>query len=78
MATVAMLVDGTFQGSLVIAHRDQAFSPRFEVLTTTLKECCDALDRQFEQNMSDHECQIGCINWATERTVMSNPTGSVQ
>jgi hypothetical protein len=78
LAHVVLLADGTFNGSLVIVHRDQAFPPRFEFLTTTLKECCDALDRQFEQNMPDHECRIGCINWATERAVMSNPTGSVQ
>jgi hypothetical protein len=78
LAQVILLVDGTFEGSITFAHRDQPVPVRFSILTGTLKECCDRLDRQFEQNMPDHECRVGCINWVTEIAVMSNPTGSVQ
>jgi hypothetical protein len=74
---VALLLDGTYEGSMVIGHLTRRIAP-FTAKTITLKECCDTLDRWFWENMPDHQCRSGCFNWATQKTIFDKPSGRVQ
>ena len=77
LMNVTLLLDGTYEGGMVIGHLTRQIPPFIEK-TVTLKECCNKLDQLFWENMPDHQCRSGCFDWHAFDAVFGEHSDTIQ